>query len=707
MESEAHAGSGITLEAIFDGKTLEEKTLKQPHWMNDGRRLALLDTFPETDKQTVWIWDTDSGERAPLFDPAVCRVDGADEPQTIHSFRWSPDERLLLFTQEAPARFKPFGNLFLYEVDSGVFRRLTNTGQSQRSAFFSHDSRWVGVVRSDDLWLISLETGEERRLTQDADPAVYNGRYGWVYEEELGLVDGWAWSPDDRWIACVQMDETQVPEYLLPRYDEPHAEPEVTRYPKAGDPNPVARIRLIDVESGDARWLDLGREEHYVARFQWTPTSSGLLVQRIPRLQNRLDLLFFPVDGGAAQAVLTESDDAWVNVPGDLCFVGETDRFVWPSDRDGHRHIYLYDVSGRCSGRLTSGDFDVDEVCRVPNDGPAYFVAATPDPTERRICRAPLNGGPHEALIDLSGWQKAQFSKDCCRFLLTRSTMESPPVQEVRDASGGLIRTLVEDTVPGLAACRPHGCEVIRFTTSDGVELRGRMMKPPNLAEGARCPALMCVYGGPGSQVVTNAWSGTRALWLQTLVDSGYVVFMVDGRGTGGRGRDFQKLTYQNLGYWETHDQIEGAKCLARLPYIDPARIGIWGWSYGGYMALSCLVHGADVFRAGVAVAPVTDWHLYDTIYTERYMRTPAENADRYRESAPTTHAEKLKGKLLLVHGLMDDNVHFQNSARFAAALQNAKIPFESMFYPGKRHGIEDVHPHLYAHMRGFLLANL
>jgi dipeptidyl-peptidase-4 len=754
----------LTLDAIFASKALDDRTLRAPQWLADSRRFVYLDRFPGSKLTTIWLYDCHTRRSDPLLDPRRLRYrkDGKLKTLPIHACTLSKDEQLLLLTSEPPARFKPCGDIFVYSLGESRLRRLTETDRPQYHPAFSPDGTRVGFVRDNDLWIVDIATGTETRLTHDGSETLYNGRCGWVYEEELGLARAWAWSPDGGAIAFLQQDEAEVPEVLLSQYDKPHADPRRTRYPKAGDPNPVVRLGFLHLgaEGAETRWADLsarvGSEEYYIAHLQWIPTpppfhdgvgdaagAPQLLVQSIPRLQNRLLLLRVAPVSGAATPILEETDEAWVDHPGKLHFVEGSGpsagsgigRFLWPSERSGWRHLYLYDTNGLCHGAVTTGDWDVADIAGVDAaSGHVYITAAYPLPTERSILRVPLAGGAPERVTEGYGHHAALFSKDCARFIHTHSSLNHPPVVTVRASDGTLLDTLIADGSPnleryGIPRADPQeagkratladpiadpvtgrsaaGWQLLTFRTDDGEELHARMLLPRPFDPARQYPALMHTYGGPGSQVVMNAWGGKGALWYHYLAEHGYVVFLCDNRGTGGRGRAFKKITYQRLGDWEVRDQIAGARFLGSLPFVDARRIAIWGWSYGGYMASNLILKGADVFRAAIAVAPVTDWTLYDTIYTERYMRRPCDNPDGYREGSPVHFAGKLKGRFLLIHGTNDDNVHFQNAARLASALQDKRKPFETMFYPGRHHGIENRHLHLYRLMTEFLRRTL
>ena len=725
----SHASRRLALDAIFRSKALDDKGLRAPRWLADNRRIAYLEEYPGSKLTTAWTYDLSTRERKPMLDPRTLTYvkDGKRKRLSINAITLSKNERYVMLTTEAPARFKPCGDVFVYDLEAGALRRITQSERPQFHPAFSPDASRIGLVRDNDLWVVDIATGQELRLTHSGSETLYNGRCGWVYEEELGLARSWEWSPNGKAIAFLQQDESQVPEVLLSQYDQPHADPRRTRYPKAGDPNPTVRLGFLqlDGKSITTTWADLSdcvpSEEHYLAHLQWFPDGSGLLVQYIPRLQNRLLLLKVDPVTARAATVIEESDERWVDHPGKLHFAEGTDRFLWPSERDGWRRAYVYALDGTCFGPVTPAECDIEEILCVDGRADcAYVIAATPAPTERRILRVPLHGGAPAELCGTPGRHAAIFSADAAHFIHVHSSLNMPATVSLRASSGELLDTLVADGSPNLEAygiargatpafdpAHPanggNGWQLLTFQTADGETLHGRILLPRPFDLARRYPALMHTYGGPGSQVVVNAWGGKGALWYHYLAERGYVIFLCDNRGTGSRGSAFKKITYLRLGEWEVRDQIAGARFLGSLPFVDPKRIAIWGWSYGGYMASSLILKGAEVFRAAIAVAPVTDWKLYDTIYTERYMRRPCDNEGGYREGSPVHFAERLKGRFLLIHGTMDDNVHFQNAARLASALQDKGKQFETMFYPGKHHGIEGRHRHLYRLMTEWL----
>lgn len=725
----------LTLEAIYTDKLFDAKHLRQPHWLKDGKRFSYLETAPESEVITVWMYDVATAKRTPLVSLEALQVDG--EPLIIHGYQWSPDETRLLFAR-LPRSHDPDGDkqIFVYTLATKKLACIASTEQEYRNVKWSPDGRFLGYVLQDDLYMLDLDSGQVTRLTSSASATIYNGRFGWVYQEELYLVDGWEWSPDGQYIAYVQSDETLVPTVDLTRYDAMRLTPTVQRYPKAGDPNPQVRLGIIDIgKTGDkdddnelekdsnpiqppTRWVELGQDsEFYIACMQWSPQGI-LLVQRIPRLQNRLDLLKVDPHTGAAAIILTETDEAWVDSPGKLTFVNKS--FLWLSERSGYRHLYLFDaekqdgnyVEGIPLHPLTEGEWEVEALLGVDVDAKnhskstIYFSAAHPQPHQRQIFSVSLKGGKITPLTTLPGIYHALFAPDAKRYLSTFSTRVTPPETSVCSVKKGHIATVHTNTLGAAGINAMAQWEFTSFETEEGVRLNAAILRPPDFDAVRTYPVLMWTYGGPGSQVVLDGY-GSRIGLEQFFVQNGYILVMVDGRGSGKRGRDFKKITYLNLGQFEVEDQIAGAKWLGGLPYIDKERIGIWGWSYGGYMASLCILQGANVFKTAVAIAPVTHWKFYDTIYTERYMRRPADNPEGYERSSPLTHAAKLKGKFLLMHGLADDNVHFQNAAHLAELWQQQGKPFEMMVYPGKHHGLEGVGLHWARTLTDFIFENL
>ena len=739
LEPEASAEpEPLTLEAIYTDKIFEAKPLRDPQWMRDSKRFCYLAEIPDTKCTTVWQYEIESGEKSVVIAPEILKLP-PEEPKAvvpeasaaeadkkpedkfmaIPGYAWSPDETQILLSR--PARHRGFNEgdkaLYVYTIATKELQKITKDDANHVNAKWSPNRKRIAYVKNDDLY-VSDEKGEnEIRLTDTAAKTVYNGRFGWVYEEELELHDGWAWSPDGKRIAYFQIDETNVPQILLPNYDDLHMKPIETRYPKAGDPNPRVKIGVLEIPDASAavpptRWMDIGADtDIYIARMQWAP-SGALLLQRIPRLQNKIELLKADAATGKSAVILTEEDRAWVDSPGDLKFVGDSGQFLWPSDRSGHNHIYLHDATGKLLRQVSSGDWDVKEPIAVDAaHRVAYFSATRPTPMERQLCSALLDGGADVSLLsDAPGTHAALFSPDCVHYIGTYSSRSAAPRVTLHRSSGQAVALTHDTPLPKRAAMERAGrlskWEFTNFKTSDGVTLNAALLKPANFDPNKKYPVIMYTYGGPGSQVVQDAYGGGGGL-EQFLAQRGYIFALVDGRGSGGRGRDFMKITYLNLGHYEVNDQLAGAKWLAGQSFVDEKRIGIWGWSYGGYMASLSILRGADVFKTAVAVAPVTQWELYDSIYTERYMRRPVDNPNGYAESSPIPIAEKLQGNFLLVHGMADDNVHFQNSARLAAEFEKHNKQFRAMVYPGKHHGIEGVSLHVFTMISDFFAQNL
>ena len=684
----------LTLEDLTGGSRFSGRGVRGSQWIEKGEAYSYLETDTATKQLNIWRYDVRSGKKTLLVDASNLVLKKGERPFVIQNYLWSPDETRILFTGTLPARsLKSGGNFYLYDLKKEVFEQLTSTEAQQMNVKFSPDGKMIGFVRSNNLVVMDLDRRTETALTNDVADHVMNGHFDWVYEEEFGIIDGWQWSPDSRSIAYWHLDENRVPEFPIMNFIPLHQEITRQRYPVAGDPNSMVRIGVVSVESKQTVWMDLGvpydsTQDIYVPRIRWTPDNQ-LLIQRLNRHQNELDYLLADPASGKSKILLTESATTWVNVENDDIFLKESKQFIWVSPRDGYNHLYLYDGDGKLVRQLTQGHWDVDHVVGVNEEkGIVYFTADVTSPLDRDLYSVTLSGTGFARVTKGSGTHTINPSPGMRYFIDSYSDAWTPTRMSLFSGNGSLIRVIEDGKVPALSGVEMGQQSFFTFKTSDGVSLNGWMLKPPQFDSTKKYPVLMMVYGGPGSQTVRNSWGGGGLLWDQLLAEKGYIIVSVDGRGTGGRGREFETITYKNLGKWETHDQIEGAKYLASLTYVDPSRIGITGGSYGGYMTLMCILQGADVFKAGIAVSSVTNWKYYDTIYTERYMETPAENPAGYEESSPMTYADKLKGKLLIIHGTDDDNVHMQNSIVMIDQLVKQNKVFQTALYPGSKHGI-------------------
>ncbi len=712
----AGAQQQLTLERIFASGDFRSATLPAVQWMKDGRRFTYVEEGQGGGTDLV-AEDARTGQKSVLVQGARLTVPGRAEPIEIEDYAWSEDERkLLVYTESQPVwRQNTKGLYYVYDLATGRVTPASTRPGWQQFAKLSPDGGRVAFVRDNDLYVTDLATGQETRLTSDGSETVINGTFDWVYEEELGVQDGWRWSPDGRRIAFWQIDQGAVQSFVwLNDTDSVYARPIQLRYPKAGAANPTARIGVIELATGQTRWMDTGAPsgDFYLARMEWAESPTELVIQRLNRHQDSLQVMLADAATGGTRVLFVDTDRAWVDVDDDLTFVNGGRQLLWTSERDGYNHVYLYNRDGTLARQLTRGPWDVVSIAGVDERaGRVYFTAYEDGPTQRQLYAVGLDGRGFRQLSEERGSHTVALSPGSPFYIDFYSNAATPTTIRLHEADDGdLVRVLEENeglkqAVSQLAIRAP---EFFSFRTSDGVELNGYMIKPADFDPAKKYPVLQYVYGGPGSQTVMDSWGGSRYLWHQHLAQRGYIVVSVDNRGTGGRGRDFKKVTYLNLGERETADQIEAARYLATLPYVDASRLGIWGWSYGGYMTANTMMTEGSPFKAGISVAPVTDWKLYDTIYTERFMRTPQENPEGYRRSAPAQKAANLKGDLLIIHGTGDDNVHFQNTIQLVDKLQAANKQFTFMAYPNRNHSIAGGRTlHLYTLMTSWLTSHL
>ena len=629
-----------------------------------------------------------------------------------YSFSKNEQKVLLPTATESIYRHSTRSKYYIYDRETTNALELS-TGK-QRLAQFSPDATKVAFVRENNIFIKDLKSDLETQVTTDGEMnKIINGATDWVYEEEFAFDNGFQWNSNGTKIAFYRFNEEAVPEFSMDMFSALYPSQTRFKYPKAGEANSTVEIFIYDVASNKIVEAAIETEdEFYIPRIKWTKNENILSVQRMNRHQNNLDFILVNANDGSAKTIFTETDEAYIDVTDNLTFLNDGEHFVWTSEKSGYNHIYLYNLKGKQVRKITKGDYEVTDFYGVDEStNTVYFASAERSAMHRDVYSVQLNGRNKRMLTNRVGTNSATFSTSYKYFINQHSDANTPYHFSLFDATGTEVRTLkdnatLNETLGNYALSQK---EFFNFETTEGVNLNAWMMKPHDFDATKEYPVFMYLYGGPGSQQVTDAWGGSNFLWFQMLTQQGYIVACVDNRGTGARGAEFKKCTYQQLGKLETQDQIEANRHLASLPYVDGSRIGIFGWSYGGYMSSLCLLKGADDFKMAIAVAPVTNWRYYDSIYTERYMRTPQENASGYDDNSPINHVEKLKGKYLLVHGSADDNVHYQNTMEMTTALVNANKQFDLFIYPNKNHGIYGGYTrlHLFTKMTNFIKENL
>lgn len=627
---------------------------------------------------------------------------------------FNEDESMILVATESEPIYRYSTRSRYVVVDLKTKKATYLSAGKQQYAGFSPNGKHVAFVKENNLYIKDLNTEKETQVTTDGQSNnIINGASDWVYEEEFALKEAFFWSPDNSKVAFLRFDESKVKEFSMNTYGELYPGVYKFKYPKAGEDNSSVSLKVYDLPTNKTITMEVGNDmNQYLPRVKWTYSGTELSVVRMNRHQNHLELLLCNPLNGEVKTLLEEKCETYIDINDNLTFLKDGKRFIWSSELGGFNHLYLYGMDGKKINAISSGNMDVTEFYGIDEKkGLVYFQSAAPTPMDRSIYVSDLKGKSQKVLVKGTGHHAPEFSKTFDYFVLSKSSANIPVSFEMYGGDGKLIRTLesnekLKTTLSGYATAPK---EFFNFTTSAQIVLNGWMIKPPNFDAKKKYPVFMTVYGGPGHNTVENQWEGANYLWYQMLAQKGYIVVSVDNRGTQFRGEAFKKSTYKQLGKLETEDQIEAAKYLASLPYVDGSRIGIQGWSYGGYMSSLCITKGADIFKMAIAVAPVTNWRYYDNIYTERFMQTPKENASGYDDNSPINHVARLKGKYLLIHGTADDNVHFQNSAEMVTALVKANKQFDVFYYPDKNHGIYggNTRLHLYTMMTDYIIKNL
>jgi dipeptidyl-peptidase-4 len=665
------------------------------NWFEEGRRYSYIDIDPATRTPVIRAFDPATGKDDLLFTSAGVNFPGTNERFSYDSFQWAQDSKHLVFQSNFQPIFRRSGisDFYIYSLADRSMQLAT---KGARTGELSPNGAMLGFERDGDMYVTALSNHQEKRLTSDASEHVYNGHFDWVYEEEFGEAQAWKWSPDSRYIAYWQLNDSAEPVIQLSDYSGLHQEWEQLRSPQVGDSNATVRIGVVNVGSGQKTWLDVGEKgEYYIPRIYWTSRPDTLAVITLNRPQSKMTLYFFDVRTGGRREVMSETSKTWIDVydfyagvEDMMTFPSNSNQFFWLSDRDGFQHLYRYDYSGKLVNQVTHGNWSVTRVeGSDARNQTIYYTSTEASPLQRQLYSIHFDGTGERRITTAEGNHRIDMAPTATYFIDRYSSVKQPLQVELWSAAGQKLRTLENNaaTSKWLETHAYAPTELFSFTTSDGVRLDGSMIKPIPFDPGKRYPVIFDIYGGPGSQQVYDQFGASG--WDQWLAQEGYIVIGLNNRGTNNYGRDFMKVVYKQLGKYEALDFAEAAKYLAKQSYVDPARIAIMGTSYGGYATVYTMEMYPEIFRVGVANSPGTDWRLYDTIYTERYMGLLQDNEKGYVESAPTEQAAKMRGKLLLIHSMMDDNVHPQNTMQLLTALTNAGRDADLRIYPPGRHG--------------------
>jgi dipeptidyl-peptidase-4 len=697
----------LTIDAIYSTPPFTGLAPKSVRWMPDSRRISyLIDRGENGAVQThLMVAKLRDGKRQTL-----CILDTIPVPEDLRSdageftfkrYTWADEGNLAVFG------FK--GEVFTFDAETREVVRRTRSDAKETNLTFSPDGKTIAFTRDYDIWTLDVESGSEKQLTTTGSDSLLNGVLDWVYMEELyrrGNVQGYWWSPDGRAIAYLQFDESPVKEFPIVDFSSVYNTVEMHDYPKAGAPNPIVRVGVYDLETGEQRWMDVDTsDDSYVARLYWLGDSRQVAIEKLNRDQDELRLLFADVSTGVVREVFKETRSTWININYIKHYYEQKDRFIWGSDRGGYTHLYLFKNDGTMERQLTEASWEVSALNGVDEKrGHVYFTALEKSLLERHLYRVGENGKGLRRVSIRDGTHSVKFSPDYKYYIDRFSNATTPTVTSVHDATGKLLFTLHDSSEADVAEYDLPSTEFFTIKSREGLELQCSMIKPIHFDPNETYPVLVYVYGGPHRQVVRNRWGGSRYLWHAFMAHHGYIIFSLDNRGSYGKGAKWESPVLRNMGNYELADQIAGVEYLRSLPYVDASRIGIWGWSYGGYMTSLAMFKAPGVFAAGASVAPVSDWRFYDSIYTERYMKQPQDNPEGYEDSSPINFVDGLEAPFFLVHGTSDDNVHMQNSMRLIEKLINNGKDFELMLYPGKLHGISGntARIHLYRQLTAF-----
>ncbi|EIA09635.1 S9 family peptidase [Flavobacterium frigoris] len=682
-----------------------------------------LHSLKNTNQYTVLNEDKDGEQQIDLFDFATLKKTStlfdtskfSKDLPNLSSYTFDDTEKMILlaFNSNQIFRHSFTADYYLYNTTNKELTKLFDFQVQEPT--FSPDGKKIAYAKENNLYVYDLKTKKSTQITTDGKKnTVINGITDWVYEEEFAFVKAFDWSADSQKLAYIRFDESQVPEFSMSKFGKSlYPTIETFKYPKAGEKNSLVSLHIYDVAAAATKKVNLGNyTDFYIARMQWTNDSNVLSAQVLNRHQDNLDLLFIDGTTATSKVVLNEKDKAYVDVTDNLTFLKDNS-FIWTSEKDGFNHIYVYDKNGKLKNQLTKGNWEVTSYYGFDEKANTIFYQSTENGSiNRAVYSIALNGKSKKALSNQVGTNDATFSPNFQYYINTFSSATQPTTYTLNEAKLGKQLQVIEDNKALATKLKEFDLpskEFFVLKTEKGNELNAWIIKPKDFDASKKYPVFMYQYSGPGSQQVANQWNSANDYWFMMLSQQGYIIACVDGRGTGFKGADFKKVTQLQLGKYEVEDQIDAAKVIGNYAFVDKSRIGIFGWSYGGFMSSNCLFKGNDTFKMAIAVAPVTNWRFYDSIYTERYMQTPQENASGYDDNSPINYVAGLKGKFLLIHGSGDDNVHVQNSMQMMEALIQANKQFDSQIYPDKNHGIYGgmTRIQLYNKMTNFITENL
>ncbi len=704
-------GKQIMLDDIFSKNLFRAETVPGFKSMRDGH------FYNETNDRGLLKKDFITGETR---DTLVFAAEVKDEKGNLLSlsdYQWSSDEKQLLIFKDRENIYRRSTKAITYAYNIQAKKSVKIDDEKIMHTTFSPDAGKVAFVKNNDLFYKDLQTNKTTRITTDGKwNNIVNGNSDWVYEEEFSLSKAFQWSPKGTYLAYYKFNESKVPEFSMSMYKDLYPNIYSYKYPKAGDVNSVLQIHTYNINTAIDVTMNIGKEtDIYIPRIKWTKDENRLGIAWMNRLQNNLRWLVADAASGATSTLYEETNKYYIEMKDDIAFLENGKQFIQTSERNGYNHLYLLSMDGKTIIQLTTGKYDVDNVLGVDEKNKlVYYTAAFASPMDRQLFAVSYAGikPSIQQITTTPGFHNISMNADLSYYVDNYSTINTPPVISVYDVKGKLIKVLKDNSAlkQKVKDYSFGKIEFIKIPTSKGDTLNGYILKPANFDPSKKYPLLFYNYGGPRSQEIKDEWPGaTRKQYHQLLAQKGYIIASVDNTGTGFRGEEFKKKTYLQLGKLEIEDQIDAAKYLGKLSYINNKRIGHWGWSYGGFMSCLAIEKGADVYKMAIAVSPVTNWRYYDNIYTERYMRTPQENPKGYDENAPEKMVDKIKGNFLILHGTGDDNVHFQNSVMMIENMIQKNIEFESGFYPNKAHGISGGNSqyHIYNKMMNYILKNL